>query len=63
MLHSDPELLEVDVDIEKFQNVVLWKMEYFHAAEMVVERDYTGPGWGTASSPWVLEGGWRLVGS
>ena len=40
VLHSDPELLEVDVDIEKFQKAVLWKMGYFHVTEMVVERGY-----------------------
>ena len=40
MLHWDLELLEVDINIEKFQSSVPWKMEYFHAAETVVERGY-----------------------
>ena len=40
MLGSGYELLEVVVDMEKFLIAVLQKMEYFHVAEKVVERDY-----------------------
>ena len=37
---SEPEILEVVVDTEKYQKVVPSKMGYFHVNEMVVERGY-----------------------